>query len=58
MKAKKKPIETLTPQDLNVDMTPRVEIVSVEDPPKRVAGKKVKDVDELLDKLKNEAGVL
>ncbi|EJU00140.1 electron transfer flavo protein beta subunit [Dacryopinax primogenitus] len=57
MKAKKKPLEKLTPQDLGVDITPQLEILKVEEPKKRVGGQKVKDVDELVEKLK-EAGVL
>jgi electron transfer flavoprotein beta subunit len=58
MKAKKKPIETVSPKDLGVEMKPRIEILQFEEPPKRQAGKKVESVDDLLDKLKNEAGVL
>lgn len=52
MKAKKKPIKKMSPKDLGVDTTPRIEIVSVEDPPVREAGSKVQDVDELISKLK------
>jgi len=55
MKAKKKPIEKLTPGDLDVDFTPRLETVKVTEPPKRVGGGKVENVDELVAKLK-EAG--
>lgn len=51
-KAKKKPIDKKTAQDLGVDISPRIEVVSVVDPPTREAGVKVKDVDELLTKLK------
>ncbi|MBL6935564.1 MAG: electron transfer flavoprotein subunit beta/FixA family protein [Alphaproteobacteria bacterium] len=58
MKAKKKPIEEVTPQDLGVDVTPRLETLKVEDPPVRAGGVIVADVDELLDKLKNEAKVI
>lgn len=58
MKAKKKPISTLKPADLNVDISPRLETVRVDEPQKRESGKKVESVDELFDKLKNEAGVL
>ncbi|KAI9145239.1 electron transfer flavoprotein subunit beta [Paraphysoderma sedebokerense] len=58
MKAKKKPLQKLTPKDLNVDITPRLEVLQVTEPPKRQGGKKVKDVDELIDKLKNEAKVI
>jgi len=52
MKAKKKPIKNLTPKDLVVDMTPRIEILSVEDPPVREAGAILPDVDILIAKLK------
>jgi len=58
MKAKKKPIDTMTPDDLGVDVTPRVSVVKVEEPPKRQAGIKVASVEELVDKLKNEAKVI
>jgi electron transfer flavoprotein beta subunit len=58
MKAKKKPIETLAPDALGVDVTPRLKVLKVEEPPKRKAGIKVKTVAELVDKLKNEAGVI
>ena len=58
MKAKKKPIEQLTPQALNVDPAPRLKTLKVTEPEKRKAGVKVKTVAELLDKLKNEAGVI
>ncbi|MCK5445204.1 MAG: electron transfer flavoprotein subunit beta/FixA family protein [Rhodospirillaceae bacterium] len=58
MKAKKKPIETLTPTDLGVDTTPRLETIKVEEPAKRQAGVIVANVAELIDKLKNEAGVI
>ena len=57
MKAKKKPIEDKTPADYGVDVTPRLKVLKVSEPPKRSAGVKVKSVAELLDKL-NEAGVL
>jgi len=57
MKAKKKPIEKLTPSDLGVDLTPRIEVIKVTEPPKRVGGTKVANVDELVAKLK-EAGVV
>ncbi|XP_055903124.1 electron transfer flavoprotein subunit beta [Eupeodes corollae] len=52
MKAKKKPIKKTTPKDLGVDTTPRIEIISVEDPPVRQAGSVVPDVDSLVAKLK------
>ncbi|XP_023224373.1 uncharacterized protein LOC111625456 [Centruroides sculpturatus] len=52
MKAKKKPLDKKKPSDLGVDITPRIDIISVEDPPVREAGAKVESVDELLAKLK------
>jgi electron transfer flavoprotein beta subunit len=55
MKAKKKPLETATPDALGVDVTPRLKVLKVSEPPKRTAGKQVKSVAELVDKLKNEA---
>ena len=58
MKAKKKPLESLTPQGLGVDITPRLKTLKVQDPPKRSAGKIVKSVQELVEKLKNEAKVI
>ena len=58
MKAKKKPIETFAPDALGVDVAPRLKVLKVEEPPKRKAGIKVKTVAELVDKLKNEAGVI
>ncbi|MBF2759731.1 MAG: electron transfer flavoprotein subunit beta/FixA family protein [Ectothiorhodospiraceae bacterium AqS1] len=58
MKAKKKPIEMTTPQDLGVDITPRVKTIEVCEPPKRAAGVRVADVAELVEKLKNEAKVI
>ena len=58
MKAKKKPLETLKPADLGVDVAPRLATVSVTEPPKRSAGVKVADIAQLIDKLKNEAKVL
>jgi len=58
MKAKKKPIEELTAADLGVDVTPRVQQIKVEEPPKRKAGIKVSSVAELVQKLKNEAKVI
>lgn len=53
MKAKKKPIKKVAPKDLGVDTTPRIEVVSVEDPPVRQAGSIVPDVDTLLGKLRD-----
>jgi electron transfer flavoprotein beta subunit len=58
MKAKKKPLETLTPADLGVDVTSRLTLLKVAEPPARQGGIKVNDVAELLDKLKNEAKVI
>ncbi|MFP6775019.1 MAG: electron transfer flavoprotein subunit beta/FixA family protein [Alphaproteobacteria bacterium] len=58
MKAKKKPIDEKTPEDLGVDTAPRLITLKVEDPPKRQAGVIVADVAELVDKLRNEAGVI
>ncbi len=58
MKAKKKPLETLTPADLGVDVTSRVKTLKVEPPAERKAGIVVKTVAELVDKLKNEAKVI
>jgi electron transfer flavoprotein beta subunit len=58
MKAKKKPIGEKTPQDLGVDAAPRLKVLKTSDPAGRKAGVKVKTVAELVDKLKNEAGVL
>ncbi|MEO8158501.1 MAG: electron transfer flavoprotein subunit beta/FixA family protein [Betaproteobacteria bacterium] len=58
MKAKKKPLETLTPDALKVDVAPRLKILKVQEPPKRSAGKLVKSVQELVEKLKNEAKVI
>ena len=58
MKAKKKPIDVTSPEELGVDITPRLKTLKVVDPPKREAGVKVENVAELLDKLKNEAKVI
>ena len=58
MKAKKKPLEAKEPGDYGVDIAPRLETLKVTEPPKREAGVKVESVAELVDKLKNEAGVL
>jgi electron transfer flavoprotein beta subunit len=58
MKAKKKPLETIKPEDLGVDVTPRLKTLKVAEPPKRSAGVKVPDVAALIDKLKTEAKVL
>ncbi|WP_127601226.1 electron transfer flavoprotein subunit beta/FixA family protein [Nitratireductor alexandrii] len=58
MKAKKKPLEEKTPDDYGVDAAPRLKVLKTEEPEGRKAGVKVKDVAELVEKLKNEAGVL
>ncbi len=58
MKAKKKPLDVKEIGDYDVDVTPRLETVKVTEPPKRKAGAKVESVAELVDKLKNEAGVI
>ena len=58
MKAKKKPLDTTTPEDLGVDVSPRLKLLGVELPAQREAGIKVQDVTELVDKLKNEAKVI
>ena len=58
MKAKKKPIDEFTAVDLGVDVTPRVQQIKVEEPPKRKGGIKVSSVAELVQKLKNEAKVI
>ena len=58
MKAKKKQMDTLTPDELSVDVKPRVNILKVSPPPERAAGIKVESVEELVDKLKNEAKVI
>jgi electron transfer flavoprotein beta subunit len=58
MKAKKKPIDEKSPGDYGVDVTPKLKVLKVSEPPKRKGGVKVKTVQELVDKLKNEAGVI
>jgi electron transfer flavoprotein beta subunit len=58
MKAKKKPIETITPETLGVDVAPRLKVLKVTEPPQRQGGCKVADVPALVEKLKNEARVL
>ena len=57
-KAKKTPLETITPQDLGVDVAARLKTLKVAEPPARSAGVKVADVAELVSKLKNEAKVI
>jgi len=54
MKAKKKKVDKVKPDSLGVDLTPRIKVVSVEDPPVREAGQTVADVDELVGKLKEK----
>jgi electron transfer flavoprotein beta subunit len=58
MKAKKKPLDTVKPAELGVDVAPRLTVLKVSEPPKRSAGVKVADVAELVNKLKNEAKVI
>lgn len=58
MKAKKKPITTLSVEDLKVELSEDLEILEVLEPPKRKAGVVLSSVDELLDKLKNEAHII
>ncbi len=58
MKAKRKPMDVLTPEELGVDVRPRLEILAVEPPEERQAGIKVENVEELVDKLRNEAKVI
>jgi electron transfer flavoprotein beta subunit len=58
MKAKKKPLETLNPEGLGVDVAPRLKTLKVQEPPNRSAGKLVKSVQELVEKLRNEAKVI
>ena len=58
MKAKKKPLDEKTPGDYGADVSPRLKVLKTEEPSGRKAGVKVKSVAELVDKLRNEAGVL
>jgi electron transfer flavoprotein beta subunit len=58
MKAKKKPLDRKTVEDTGVDISPRLKVIETREPEGRKAGVKVADVAELVDKLKNEAGVL
>ena len=58
MKAKKKPLETLRPEALGVDVAPRLKTLKVVEPPKRSGGERVADVAQLVDKLKNVAKVI
>jgi electron transfer flavoprotein beta subunit len=58
MKAKKKPLDIVTPQELGVDVAPRLTTLKVVEPKKRTGGGKVADVAELIAKLRNEAKVI
>jgi electron transfer flavoprotein beta subunit len=58
MKAKKKPLEIFSPDDLAVDVSPRIEVLKVIEPPARAAGVKVSSAEELVEKLRNEAKVI
>ena len=58
MKAKKKPLDTLSAEDLGVDVAPKLKIVKTAEPPGRSAGVKVESVAQLVEKLKGEAGIL
>jgi electron transfer flavoprotein beta subunit len=58
MKAKKKPIAEKTPQDYGVEIAPRLEVLKTTEPPRRQSGVKVTSVEDLVGKLRNEAGVL
>ena len=58
IKAKQKPLDVLKPEDLGVDLTPHLQTLRVSEPPQRKAGIKVENVDELFDKLHNEAKVI
>ena len=58
MKAKSKVIKKYTPQELNVEVKSDIEVVEVTEPPKRKAGVLISSVDELIDKLRNEAHVI
>lgn len=58
MKARKKSLDIMTPEELGVDVAPRIEVLSVDPPPEREAGIKVENVDELVDKLRTVAKVI
>jgi len=58
MKAKKKPMDVFTPEDLGVDITPHVTVLEVVEPAKREAGVRVESVQELVEKLRSEAKVI
>jgi len=58
MKAKKKPLEEMAPADLGIEIAPRLKVLNTTEPPERQGGVKVESVQELIDKLRNEARVL
>jgi electron transfer flavoprotein beta subunit len=58
MKARKKPLETIDPASLGVDLTPKITIKALTPPPARKAGRKVESVDELIQALRTEAKVI
>ena len=58
MKAKKKPLDEKSATDYGIDVTPRLSVIKTSEPASRAAGVKVADVSELIEKLKDEAGVL
>ncbi|GAB5387761.1 MAG: electron transfer flavoprotein subunit beta/FixA family protein [Alphaproteobacteria bacterium] len=58
MKAKKKPLEEMSPEDIGLDVTPKLDVLKVAEPPKRSGGIKVDSVDALIEKLKDEAKVI
>lgn len=58
MKARKKPLDRLTPEELDVDISPRLQVLRVSEPPKRRAGERVPDVATLIERLRNEAKVI
>ena len=58
MKAKRKPIDLLSPEELGVDVAPRLKLLKVEEPARRQSGVKVASVAELVDKLRREAKVI
>ncbi|MEM7619943.1 MAG: electron transfer flavoprotein subunit beta/FixA family protein [Pseudomonadota bacterium] len=58
MKAKKKPIDAMTPEELDIDISPRLKILQTREPEVRVGGVKLESVEQLIDKLTNEAGIL
>ncbi len=58
MKAKKKPLDAMTPTDLGVDVSPRIKVLQVTEPPRRSAGVMVQSAKELVDKLRSEAKVI